>query len=306
MRFLAIGECMAELAPSDRGGEFKLGFAGDTFNTAWYLAQVASDIDVSYLTAVGDDAISQDMRSFMKNSRICDAHVQVIAGKTVGLYLIHLNNGERSFSYWRNDSAASKLAVDQIALGRAVEEADLIYFSGITLAILDLQSRKKLLDALRHARATGKTIAFDTNLRPRLWATTQEMTDTIIGAAAQSNIVLPSYDDEAMWFGDRDSIATLNRYAEIGVDQIVVKNSAQPVVFQKAGQRGEVNIDPVTGVVDTTAAGDSFNAGVLASVLRHDDLTAGIRQGCRLAGHVVRHKGALIPVDVHLGRDKAG
>ncbi|WP_282154291.1 sugar kinase [Ruegeria atlantica] len=304
MRFLAIGECMAELAPSDQIGEFKLGFAGDTFNTAWYLAQVASEIDVSYLTAVGDDAISQDMRTFMKDSQICDTHVQVIAGKTVGLYLIHLNNGERSFSYWRNDSAARQLAVDEIALGRAVGDADLIYLSGITLAILDPQSREKLLDALRHARAYGMTVAFDTNLRPRLWSTPQEMTGTIMMAAAQSDLVLPSYDDEAEWFGDRDSIATLNRYAEVGVDQIVVKNSAQPVVFQKDGQRGEVDVDPVTGVVDTTAAGDSFNAGVLASVLRHDDLTAGIRQGCRLASHVVRHKGALIPVDVNLGKDE--
>lgn len=304
MRFLAIGECMAELAPSDRGGEFKLGFAGDTFNTAWYLAQVASDIHVSYLTAIGDDAISQDMRMFMKDSRICDTHVQVIDGKTVGLYLIHLNNGERSFSYWRNDSAAKQLAVDQVALGRAVGNADLIYLSGITLAILDPQSREKLLDALRHVRAYGMTVAFDTNLRPQLWSTPQEMTDTIMMAAAQSDLVLPSYDDEAEWFGDRDSIATLNRYAEIGVDQIVVKNSAQPVAFQKDGQRGEVDVDPVTGVVDTTAAGDSFNAGVLASVLRADDLTTGIRQGCRLASHVVRHKGALIPVDVNLGRDE--
>lgn len=295
---------MAELAPSDRGGEFKLGFAGDTFNTAWYLAQVASDIHVSYLTAIGDDAISQDMRMFMKDSRICDTHVQVIDGKTVGLYLIHLNNGERSFSYWRNDSAAKQLAVDQVALGRAVGNADLIYLSGITLAILDPQSREKLLDALRHVRAYGMTVAFDTNLRPQLWSTPQEMTDTIMMAAAQSDLVLPSYDDEAEWFGDRDSIATLNRYAEIGVDQIVVKNSAQPVAFQKDGQRGEVDVDPVTGVVDTTAAGDSFNAGVLASVLRADDLTTGIRQGCRLASHVVRHKGALIPVDVNLGRDE--
>ncbi|WP_109312688.1 sugar kinase [Ruegeria sp. AU67] len=304
MRFLAIGECMAELAPSDQIGEFKLGFAGDTFNTAWYLAQVASEIDVSYLTAVGDDAISQDMRTFMKESRISDTHVQVIPGKTVGLYLIHLNNGERSFSYWRNDSAARQLAVDEIALGRAVGDADLIYLSGITLAILDPQSREKLLDALRHAQAYGMTVAFDTNLRPRLWSTPQEMTDTIMMAAAQSDLVLPSYDDEAEWFGDRDSIATLNRYAEIGVDQIVVKNSAQPVVFQKDSQRDEVDVDPVTGVVDTTAAGDSFNAGVLASILRADDLTAGIRQGCRLASHVVRHKGALIPVDVNLGRDE--
>ncbi len=297
---------MAELAPSDRAGEFRLGFAGDTFNTAWYLAQAASGIDVSYFTAIGDDAISQDMRSFMKDSGICDAHVQVIASQTVGLYLIHLNNGERSFSYWRTDSAARKLAVDQIALERAIGEADLIYFSGITLAILDPQSRKTLLDALSHARAVGKTVAFDTNLRPLLWSTTQEMTDTTMEAAAQSDIVLPSYDDEAVWFGDHDSIATLNRYAEIGVDKIVVKNSAQPVTFQKDGQRGALDVDPVTGVVDTTAAGDSFNAGVLASVLRHDDLTAGIRQGCRLAGHVIRRKGALVPVDVSLGTDEAG
>ncbi|WP_299948605.1 sugar kinase [uncultured Ruegeria sp.] len=306
MRFLAIGECMAELAPVDGVREFKLGFAGDTFNTAWYLAQVASDIDVGYLTAVGDDAISQDMRTFMKDSRICDTHVQVIAGKTVGLYLIHLNNGERSFSYWRDDSAARQLAVDEIALGRAVGDADLIYFSGITLAILDPQSREKLLNALRHARAYGITVAFDTNLRPRLWSSPKEMTDTIMEAAAQSDIVLPSYDDEAEWFGDRDSIATLNRYAEIGADQIVVKNSAQPVLFQNDGQRGAVDVDTVTSVVDTTAAGDSFNAGVLASVIRNDDLISGIRQGCRLAGRVVRHKGALIPIEINLRRDEVG
>lgn len=307
MRVLAIGECMAELAPSERAGEFKLGFAGDTLNTAWYLAQVASDIDISYLTAVGDDAISQDMRAFMRGAGISDAHVQVIPGQTVGLYLIHLDNGERSFSYWRSASAAKQLANDQIAIGRAAGQADLIYFSGITLAILDPQSRKKFLDALRSARASGKTIAFDTNLRPRLWSTPQEMTDVIMEAAAQSDIVLPSYDDEAVWFGDSDSIATLDRYSKAGADQIIVKNSDQPVVYQKAGHRGEVNVDPVKGIVDTTAAGDSFNAGVLASVLRQDDLAAGIRKGCRLAGYVVRHKGALVPVDVDLlGANETG
>ncbi|WP_299350770.1 sugar kinase [uncultured Shimia sp.] len=296
---------MAELAPSEHSGEFRLGFAGDSFNTTWYLAQIAKDIDISYLTAVGDDAISQDMRTFMKDSGICDGHVQVVAGQTVGLYLIHLNNGERSFSYWRSSSAAKQLAADQIALGRAVADTDLIYFSGITLAILDKQSREVLFDALHRARASGKTVAFDTNLRPQLWATPQEMTDTIIKAAAHSDIVLPSYDDEAVWFGDRDSIATLDRYAEIGVDQIVVKNSAQPVVFQKSGQRGEVDVEPVSQIVDTTAAGDSFNAGVLASILRQGDLETGIRHGCQLAGHVVRHKGALVPVGSDIGADGA-
>jgi len=289
---------MAELAPSQQAGSFNLGFAGDTFNTAWYLARIAAEIEVSYLTAVGDDAISDDMRAFIRASGISDKYVRPIPGETVGLYLIHLDNGERSFSYWRDRSAARQLALDPAFLETAIEEADLIYYSGITLAILDAQSRENLFRALRRGRDLGKIVAFDTNLRPRLWSSTKEMTDTITRAAAQSDIVLPSFDDEAEWFGDASSLATLDRYAECGVARIIVKNSAQPVVFQQAGQRGEVQVAPATNVVDTTAAGDSFNAGVLAGILLQDDLAAGVRDGCQLASQVVRHKGALVPVDI--------
>ena len=95
---------MAELAPSGGPGAFQLGFAGDTFNTAWYMAQIAPGIEVSYLTAVGEDTLSDDMRAFFRASGINDAHVRTIKGATVGLYLIHLENGERSFSYWRSRS----------------------------------------------------------------------------------------------------------------------------------------------------------------------------------------------------------
>jgi 2-dehydro-3-deoxygluconokinase len=302
MRVLAIGECMAELAPAGGAGAFTLGFAGDTFNTAWYLARIAPDVDVSYFTTVGDDAVSQDLRSFMQNSRINDAHVKTLKGATIGLYLIHLDNGERSFSYWRDSSAARQLAVDQAALEKAMNEAEMIYFSGITLAILDPQSRENLFSALQTARASGKTIAFDTNLRPRLWSSVLEMKAMVMKAAALSDIVLPSYDDEAEWFGDSNSLATLDRYSKIGVAQIVVKNSAQPVVFQQAGQRGQVTVDPAGDIVDTTAAGDSFNAGVLAGILNQADMASCIRQGCRLAGQVVQHKGALFPVDLDQGK----
>ncbi|MEO0357389.1 MAG: PfkB family carbohydrate kinase, partial [Pseudomonadota bacterium] len=150
---------MAELAPTGPPDAYKLGFAGDTFNTAWYLARIAPDIDVRYLTAVGDDTISREMRAFIRDSQISDRHVQVIEGKTVGLYLIHLQSGERSFSYWRDSSAARQLAADPTALTLAMQEADLIYYSGITLAILDPAARQVLFDALDNARAAGKTVA---------------------------------------------------------------------------------------------------------------------------------------------------
>ena len=294
MRFLAIGECMAELSPRAQGGDYRLGFAGDTFNTAWYLARTAPEVGVSYFTAVGDDATSGEMRRFIRASGIDDTHVQVLPGETIGLYLIHLENGERSFSYWRAQSAARQLAKDVAALDRAIATSDVVYFSGITLAILDPSSRDVLMTALARGRAQGKTIAFDTNLRPRLWADTQTMCDAVTAAASQADIVLPSFDDEADWFGDATAEETLARYLSLGAPTVIVKNSAQSVIFEERGQRGETVVEQVASVVDTTAAGDSFNAGVLAAVLRGEPLPQGIAAGCRLAARVVGERGALV------------
>ncbi|MEL6685369.1 MAG: sugar kinase [Pseudomonadota bacterium] len=297
MRFLAIGECMAELAPSDNDGDFRLGFAGDTFNTAWYLARCAPDVDVSYLTAVGDDALSLKMTAFMKESGINTRYVQTAPGKTVGLYLISLDAGERSFSYWRGQSAAKTLADDPMVMDAAMSSSDFIYFSGITLAILAPEKRTALLTALRKARAAGKTIAFDPNLRPSLWTSENEMTQAIMEGAAVSDIALPSFEDEAVWFKDANPQATADRYLAAGVVTVVVKNGADPVVYAEGGASGEVAVTPLTQLVDTTAAGDSFNAGFFARHAVGDSIADGIAYACALSRAVVQERGALVAID---------
>lgn len=297
MRVLAIGECMAEMAPTDTTGDFRLGFAGDTFNTAWYLAQIAPDVSVSYLTAVGDDAISQNLTAFMRSSRIDDRFVQVSPDRTIGLYLISLNDGERSFSYWRGQSAARTLADDPDRLDAAMAEADLIYFSGITLAILEPESRAVLLSALLDARGQGKTIAFDPNLRPMLWASSKVMTRAIMQGAVVSDIVLPSFEDEASWFNDDTPDATATRYLHAGATTVIVKNGEAPVLYAEGSERGEVRVIPVDQVVDTTAAGDSFNAGVFAGHAMGLSLADGIGYASNLSREVVQKKGALVEID---------
>jgi 2-dehydro-3-deoxygluconokinase len=297
MRVLAIGECMAEMAPTASDAEFRLGFAGDTFNTAWYLARYAPDAQVSYLTAVGDDAISQKMRALMRDSGIDDGFVQVSSDKTIGLYLISLDQGERSFSYWRGQSAARTLADDRDVLDNAMATSDLIYFSGITLAILAPNARATLLAALRAARASGKTIAFDPNLRPKLWPSDAEMTAAIMEGASVSDIVLPSFEDEADWFNDVDPKATADRYRAAGATSVIVKNGAEPVLFVQGNTYGEVAVRSVETLVDTTAAGDSFNAGVFARYAAHDTLENGITYACAMSRAVVQSRGALVPID---------
>lgn len=285
---------MAEFAPTGSGANFSLGFAGDTFNTAWYLAQHPAGIDVGYFTAVGDDTVSKQMRSFISASGIDATHIRSLPGASVGAYLIHLNDGERAFSYWRDSSAARQLARDPGALHAAMAGVELIYFSGITLAILDPASRATLLSAVAKARTAGSRVAFDTNLRPKLWDSPAAMTQTVMEAAATADIVLPSFDDEATWFGDASPEATRDRYAALGVPSTIVKNSAGPVLFQQDGARGAVPVTPVANVVDTTAAGDSFNAGLLGELLSGASLSAAIASGCALARRVVQARGALV------------
>jgi 2-dehydro-3-deoxygluconokinase len=297
MRTLSIGECMAELAPAAGEGQYSLGFAGDTFNTAWYLARLQPSLAVSYFTAVGTDTLSASMRDAFRAGGIDDRHVRVVPDLTVGLYLISLDKGERSFSYWRGQSAARQLARDPDALARAIDDAELVYFSGITLAILDAPSRETLLDALRAARAASKVVAFDPNLRPRLWSDKAEMTACIMKGAAVSDVVLPSFEDEASWFHDADPEATLARYAAVGATTVVVKNGAEAVHYAYGQMRGTMAVPALNAVVDTTAAGDSFNAAFLAGLREGAPLEDSIARACRLAGKVVQGKGALVRFD---------
>lgn len=273
-----------------------MGFAGDTFNTAWYIKTLAPDWETRFVSRVGTDDVSDRMLAMMTDAGIDTNHIQRSQDRSAGLYLISVTDGERSFSYWRSHSAARQLAADETALTQATDDADVVYFSGITMAILDAAGRARLLGTARKARTAGKTVVFDSNLRPRLWANPDEMTQTVMQAAAVSDIVLPSFDDEAAHFGDADIIATRDRYLEAGASIVVVKDGAGEIHYSKDGQTGCVKPPAATQIVDTTSAGDSFNAGFLVGLAQSGSMQDAIRLAAQVAGQVIAQKGALVPL----------
>ncbi|WP_376873865.1 sugar kinase [Albirhodobacter sp. R86504] len=287
MRVLAIGECMVEMAPTGVDAQFSMGFAGDTMNTAWYLARI-SPFEIGYFTAIGTDAVSDRMANFLQNAGIGTQSILRRPDRTVGLYLIELKDGERSFAYWRGQAAAKLLASDEIALRAALSEADVAYFSGITLAILSPDDRVKFLEALKAFK--GRVI-FDTNLRPRLWASLDEMRDAISAAAAVADLVLPSYDDEAAYFGDADPEATAMRYTAA---EVIVKNGGDEVLARVGDEITRHSLPKLDAPVDTTAAGDSFNAGFLAARLAGQPVGEAILNGHAVASKVIMARGALV------------
>nr|WP_111300573.1 sugar kinase [Paracoccus saliphilus] len=293
---LSIGEAMVELSQADQPQLWRLGIAGDTLNTAWYLRRLLDEaFTVGYLTRVGMGAFSQQMLDFLAAEGIDITHVARDPEREIGLYAISLQAGERSFAYWRDSSAARRLADDRNAMDAALSGCDMAYLSGITLAILPPEGRARLLEALAAARAAGTTVVFDPNLRPRLWTDATTMRQGIQDAAALADLILPSFDDEAAHFGDADPQATIDRYLGCGAAHVVVKNGGGPMWFSGAAGTGALtDLWPETPV-DTTAAGDSFNAGYLAAWLRGADCPTAIRAGHDLSRQVIRHRGALVP-----------
>jgi hypothetical protein len=117
--------------------------------------------------------------------------------RSMGLYLIELDGVERSFHYWRESSAARRLADDPAALAEALRGAGLIHLSGISLAILPAGARETLFRALAEARSSGAVVSFDPNVRARLWSSEAEIRETIGRMLALADVALPSFDDEA-------------------------------------------------------------------------------------------------------------
>ncbi|MEL7345962.1 MAG: sugar kinase, partial [Pseudomonadota bacterium] len=233
---------------------------------------------------------------FAHEAGICTDHAIRRDDRTLGLYVISLEAGERSFSYWRGNSAARTLADDPEALAVALADSDLVYFSGITLGILDQAARDRLLAGIRIVKTGGTLVVFDPNLRPKLWPDADTMTKAVSQAAEVSSIVLPSFEDEQVHFGDTSPDATIARYLGAGATSVVVKDGSNAISYVHHEAMGRVEIEAVTDIVDTTAAGDSFNAGFLASLNANADMPTAIARGAGLARHVIGSRGALVPL----------
>ena len=291
----SVGECMLEL--SGRSGEtWRMGFAGDTFNTLWALHALCPERPATYVSAFGDDPFSRDQIAFFAANGIGIGASPTIPGARPGLYAITLTGAERSFTYWRADAAARQLASDAAALAESLRGQALVYLSGITLAILDAAGRRALLAAAAAARAAGSLIAFDPNYRPRLWASREEAQAATLEALAAADIALPTFPDEQMLFGDAAPEVTAERAGRLA-GEVVVKNGEDAALVVHAGRREGVPAIRVAAV-DTTGAGDSFNGGYLAARLAGHPPAEATRRAHRVAAAVVQVRGALAPFEV--------
>jgi 2-dehydro-3-deoxygluconokinase len=292
---------MAELSEDgggkDWGGGYRLGFGGDTLNTALYMARLLGPGQVGYVTRLGDDPYSARMRAAWEAEGIDCALVETVVGATVGLYAIDTDAaGERSFTYWRGEAPARELFTrgNWHIRAEAMAAARMVYFSGITLAVQPPEGRDRLIAAAAVAKAGGTMVAVDPNHRPRLWPAA-EAGKWIARAYAAASVALTGAEEEATLFPGSGEGPPWPHLARAGCREVAAKRGAEGVVVAVGDEVREIPAALAESVADTTGAGDAFNAAYLAARLRGLAPEAAAAHGCTLGALVVGHRGAIIP-----------
>ena len=295
-QIILFGECMLELTGD--GPTYHKSFAGDTYNTAVYLKRCSQKADVCYLTSVGKEPLSTELLTEMEKEQINTSLVQRSDDRHLGLYLVHTAlSGERFFSYYRKDSAATQTFNK---LTKKIPTPEMFYFSGISIAILDDPQRDALFKLIGSLKTKGTRIVFDTNYRPTLWsdeARARQWTDTAYKAA---DLVFAGLEDHQLLY-HHNSILDVSAYMnDFTISRLVIKNGPGSVTVVANNKSLDVPITavPSAEVVDTTAAGDSFNGAFIAAEMAGHSLTDTVLFAAQVASKVIKHKGAIVEREI--------
>jgi 2-dehydro-3-deoxygluconokinase len=291
-RVVVVGEAILEFVRGS-DGRFGLGCAGDAFNVAIYLARAG--MDAAFATALGEDPYSEAVLALAAAEGVASDLVLRMRGRLPGIAVVDVSGARHE---WSSEAPARELfeLPDWGRLAEGLSKAKLVYFSGITLSLYSNTGLGRFLAIIETIRQQGVKIAFDGNFRPRGWRGNLPRTRTVfMEALKRVDMALPTYDDEAVLWGDPSPEATVERLQAFGIAEIVVKNGPNSALVAAGGQREFIPVPEVVTPVDATAAGDGFNAAYIAARLSGTGPLEAAAAAHRLAGQVIRHRGALMP-----------
>lgn len=295
MKIAIIGECMLELSSSS-DPLYKLGFGGDTLNTAIYMARSGGTVD--YVTALGDDHFSEKMIAAWRQEGVGTALVMRKPGTLPGLYAIQTDEkGERRFYYWRQNSPARTLLEDWPEILPQLNAYSYIYLSGITLSLYSDSALTQLWSFLDGYRANQGKVIFDSNYRPAGWKNIERARAVFSAMLTRTDIALPGFDDEKALYGEHTKAECVQRYIEAGAQEIVVKDGENGCLLYSNGETTNIPVPHKIKPIDTTAAGDSFNGAYLAARLQNKSPLIAVASGQACAALVIQHRGAIVPLE---------
>jgi 2-dehydro-3-deoxygluconokinase len=291
---VTIGEAMVLFIAGQSGAlaqvqSFKRASAGAELNVAVGLARLG--LRVGYISRVGRDSFGEYLLAFMDAQGIDRRQVAIDPAHPTGFMLKSLasDGADPQIEYFRAGSAASHMStLDNPAAYCA--GARHLHLTGISLA-LSRSTRELVFEMAAQARAQGRSLSFDPNLRPRLWPSQQAMVECLNQMACQADLVLPGLAEGQLLSGRQDPQGIADFFLQRGVKQVIVKLGVQGAYFASQASSGSAPGLPVARVVDTVGAGDGFAVGAISALLEGLTLQEMAVRGNAIGARVVQFPG---------------
>lgn len=291
---VSLGEAMVEFNQTQAGQpDYLQGFGGDTSNAV--IAAARAGARTAYLSRVGADAFGDMLMDLWTREGVSTQAIERDALAPTGLYFVTHGDAGHSFSYRRAGSAASLMTpawLDGVPR-QVLEAAKVLHLSGISLAISP-QACDTAFASMHAARAADTLVAFDSNLRLKLWPLSRAQA-CIRHAVGLCDLFLPSLDDMVALTGLAQPDAIVDWGHAHGAPTVVLKLGGEGVLVSHAGRRERIPVHPAK-VVDATGAGDCFCGNLLARVAAGDNVFAAARYANAAAALAVQGWGAVAPL----------
>ncbi|MBT1450772.1 sugar kinase [Glaciecola sp. XM2] len=291
-----LGECMIELRHGENGVMHQ-SFSGDVYNSAVYLKRCFDNVECSIVTAVGQDALSDEMLNTFHKADLNTELVFKHPTKHAGLYIIKIDDkGERSFTYWRSDAAARTIVnfLNDDVLSK-FKSGDMFFFSGISLAVIEPEARPLFWQKLEQLKQAGVILVFDPNYRARMWHSEADSKEAFNRAFGLAQIALPGIEDLEQLYGLHTGIDVIKFCQSFDIEEVIVKDGPNAVLSLANNQIEKHEITPCENVVDTTSAGDAFNGVYLGARINEYSIAKSIALAAQAANITVQHPGAIAP-----------
>ncbi|MBF7073613.1 sugar kinase [Glaciecola sp. MH2013] len=294
------GECMLELVRqngTNKHNTLGKSFAGDLYNSSVYLKRAFPQFHVEFMSCIGNDMLSEEFLQSLHSENLGSDYLPKSDSHHLGAYMVVTDEqGERSFIYWRNDSAAKRMisALNQ-SQHSTLLTAGIFFFSGISIAILLDEERSLFWRLLEQMKRAGVKIAFDPNYRPQLWRSAETAKANIEKACHMADILLPGIDDFDKLYGMKDLDECLAFCEQFNAEELVMKQGEKTVHVINADGKQSIPVVPNDNVVDTTSAGDAFNGVYIGSRCAGHSVKSSVRAASATASKVIETPGAIMP-----------
>ena len=269
MDILTIGEVLIDLTQTGRDEKGIPQFAANPGGAPANLAVAASRLGAktAFIGKVGADGFGRYLSDVLTQNGVDASGVAVDRQHPTTMAVVSVDaSGERDFSFYRGANADVMLSSEDIP-DAALEGAKIVHFGSVSLTADP--SRSATLDAVRRAKAMGKTITYDPNYRANLWPDQDTAVAQMKAPLDLVDILKVSDEELPLLTGTTDCEAGTAQLAAHGIGLIFVTLGPDGVFYRMGNKTGHVAGVPCK-VGDTNGAGDTFFGAALSKLCKED------------------------------------